>query len=158
MAEISGFMAEISKPLLLPLLNLFICRDLKPENILLTSKGPDAVLKVIDYGTSECCKPGQRLSQKFGTPYYVAPEVRPEADSVLLPSTFTGSVSLCIVSTPVVLGALSLRAWGAALDAQCCFLERWFVELAADLGCCVCTVCRCCGGITPTLLMCGQRA
>lgn len=50
-------------------------RDLKPENILLTSKGPDAVLKVIDFGTSEFCKPGQRLSQKFGTPYYVAPEV-----------------------------------------------------------------------------------
>jgi serine/threonine protein kinase len=54
---------------------LVVCRDLKPENILLTSKGPEGVLKVIDFGTSEFCKPGQRLSQKFGTPYYVAPEV-----------------------------------------------------------------------------------
>ena len=51
-------------------------RDLKPENILLTSSDSNAQLKVIDFGTSEFCKPGQRLSKKFGTPYYVAPEVR----------------------------------------------------------------------------------
>jgi hypothetical protein len=52
------------------------CRDLKPENILLTSRDKGAQLKVIDFGTSEFCKPGQRLHKKFGTPYYVAPEVR----------------------------------------------------------------------------------
>lgn len=51
------------------------CRDLKPENILLTSRERGAQLKVIDFGTSEFCKAGQRLSKKFGTPYYVAPEV-----------------------------------------------------------------------------------
>lgn len=51
------------------------CRDLKPENILLTSRDSNAQLKLIDFGTSEFCKPGQRLSKKFGTPYYVAPEV-----------------------------------------------------------------------------------
>eukprot|EP00775_Hariotina_reticulata_P011602 gene11602-11746_t len=50
-------------------------RDLKPENILLASKAAGAQLKVIDFGTSDFCKPGQRLTQKFGTPYYVAPEV-----------------------------------------------------------------------------------
>lgn len=55
--------------------SLLSCRDLKPENILLTTKGPGAQLKVIDFGTSEFCKPGERLTQKFGTPYYVAPEV-----------------------------------------------------------------------------------
>lgn len=52
-----------------------IHRDLKPENILLSNKSPTAALKVIDFGTSDFCVPGQRLSQKFGTPYYVAPEV-----------------------------------------------------------------------------------
>ncbi|PNH04139.1 Calcium-dependent protein kinase 32 [Tetrabaena socialis] len=52
-----------------------IHRDLKPENILLSDKTPHAVLKVIDFGTSDFCLEGQRLSQKFGTPYYVAPEV-----------------------------------------------------------------------------------
>lgn len=50
-------------------------RDLKPENILLSSKEPDAQIRVIDFGTSEFCEEGQRLHQKFGTPYYVAPEV-----------------------------------------------------------------------------------
>lgn len=50
-------------------------RDLKPENILLSDKTPQAELKVIDFGTSDFCVPGQRLQQKFGTPYYVAPEV-----------------------------------------------------------------------------------
>jgi calcium-dependent protein kinase len=48
-------------------------RDLKPENILLSDKTPSAALKVIDFGTSDFCLTGQRLSQKFGTPYYVAP-------------------------------------------------------------------------------------
>jgi len=52
-----------------------IHRDLKPENILLSDKSPTAALKVIDFGTSDFCLAGQRLQQKFGTPYYVAPEV-----------------------------------------------------------------------------------
>ncbi|KAI8464717.1 MAG: kinase-like domain-containing protein [Monoraphidium minutum] len=50
-------------------------RDLKPENIMLTARGEGGALKVVDYGTSEFCGPGERLHQKFGTPYYVAPEV-----------------------------------------------------------------------------------
>jgi serine/threonine protein kinase len=54
---------------------LVLSRDLKPENILLDSRDNSAQLKVIDFGTSEFCKPGQRLNKKFGTPYYVAPEV-----------------------------------------------------------------------------------
>jgi serine/threonine protein kinase len=45
-----------------------IHRDLKPENILLSDKSPTAAIKVIDFGTSDFCLPGQRLSQKFGTP------------------------------------------------------------------------------------------
>lgn len=43
--------------------------------ILLSDKTPQALLKVIDFGTSDFCLPGQFLQQKFGTPYYVAPEV-----------------------------------------------------------------------------------
>lgn len=49
-----------------------IHRDLKPENILLTDKTPTSTIKVIDFGTSDFCVSGQRLSQKFGTPYYVS--------------------------------------------------------------------------------------
>lgn len=52
-------------------------RDLKPENYILPSKcAIDSVqLKLIDFGLSCKCAPGQQLSTKVGTPYYVAPEV-----------------------------------------------------------------------------------
>eukprot|EP00878_Enallax_costatus_P010384 GHUV01010837.1.p1 GENE.GHUV01010837.1~~GHUV01010837.1.p1 ORF type:complete len:453 (+),score=145.23 GHUV01010837.1:840-2198(+) len=59
-----------------------IHRDIKPENLLLMrcpEKQADSeggvVLKVIDFGCSTFCVPGKRLCKKFGTPYYVAPEV-----------------------------------------------------------------------------------
>ncbi|CAG9321820.1 unnamed protein product [Blepharisma stoltei] len=50
-------------------------RDLKPENFLLDTTEPDANLKVIDFGTAQFFRPGEYMSQKFGTPYYIAPEV-----------------------------------------------------------------------------------
>jgi len=50
-------------------------RDLKPENLLLDSKGLDARLKVIDFGTSKKFSAGVKMTQKFGTAYYIAPEV-----------------------------------------------------------------------------------
>ncbi|WIA37170.1 hypothetical protein OEZ86_014127 [Tetradesmus obliquus] len=52
-----------------------IHRDIKPENLLLLKTDREPVLKVIDYGCSTFCVPGKRLCKKFGTPYYVAPEV-----------------------------------------------------------------------------------
>jgi calcium-dependent protein kinase len=50
-------------------------RDLKPENFLFASKDSDAALKVIDFGLGAKFEPGQRMSTKAGTPYYVAPQV-----------------------------------------------------------------------------------
>lgn len=50
-------------------------RDLKPENVLLESQKEDALLKVIDFGTSMQFDPSTKMTQKFGTPYYIAPEV-----------------------------------------------------------------------------------
>jgi calcium-dependent protein kinase len=35
----------------------------------------NANLKVIDFGTSQFFQSGVKLKQKFGTPYYIAPEV-----------------------------------------------------------------------------------
>ena len=49
-------------------------RDLKPENVLLaTPKELD--LRLIDFGTSQLFEQGKTMSQTFGTPYYIAPEV-----------------------------------------------------------------------------------
>ena len=54
-------------------------RDLKPENLMLESspgsRGQNLHIKVIDFGTSQLHEPGQKLSLKYGTPYYIAPEV-----------------------------------------------------------------------------------
>ncbi|VFQ81259.1 unnamed protein product [Cuscuta campestris] len=60
-------------------------RDLKPENFLFLDKKEDSVLKTIDFGLSIFFKPGEKVRDVVGSPYYVAPEVLrkrygPEAD------------------------------------------------------------------------------
>ena len=50
-------------------------RDLKPENLLLDKETADATLKVIDFGTSAIYEETKQLTQKYGTAYYIAPEV-----------------------------------------------------------------------------------
>lgn len=50
-------------------------RDLKPENLLLDREGDDAIIKVIDFGTSQTFDPTQKMHQTYGTPYYIAPEI-----------------------------------------------------------------------------------
>jgi len=52
-------------------------RDLKPENFLFQSKDKleQTSIKIIDFGLSCQFTPGQVLTTKAGTPYYVAPQV-----------------------------------------------------------------------------------
>lgn len=52
-----------------------IHRDLKPENVLLEASKEFDQIKVIDFGTAQKFKQGQKLSETIGTPYYIAPEV-----------------------------------------------------------------------------------
>lgn len=35
----------------------------------------DPKITIIDFGTSGLFEPGEQMNQKFGTPYYIAPEV-----------------------------------------------------------------------------------
>lgn len=49
-------------------------RDVKPENFILTHNGPDAELKIIDFGMSKIVK-NNELNTMVGTPYFLAPEV-----------------------------------------------------------------------------------
>jgi len=50
-------------------------RDLKPENILIDVKNK-GFIKVIDFGTSHHFdKDNNTMTQMYGTPYYIAPEV-----------------------------------------------------------------------------------
>lgn len=50
-------------------------RDLKPENLLLDKDTDQPKIKIIDFGTSQVFDAEKKMSQKFGTPYYIAPEV-----------------------------------------------------------------------------------
>jgi len=50
-------------------------RDLKPENLVYESKKKDSNLKVIDFGTAKTFKPNQKMSETYGTAYYIAPEI-----------------------------------------------------------------------------------
>jgi calcium-dependent protein kinase len=50
-------------------------RDLKPENLLLDKDSVNPKVTIIDFGTSGIIDPAKKMSQKFGTPYYIAPEV-----------------------------------------------------------------------------------
>jgi len=50
-------------------------RDLKPENLLLSSKDPDATVKVADFGFATECKDDEELFETLGTPPYMAPEL-----------------------------------------------------------------------------------
>jgi len=56
-------------------LNKIVHRDLKPENIIYESKQPGALLKIIDFGTSRLYDFKSQMHQRYGTPYYIAPEV-----------------------------------------------------------------------------------
>jgi len=55
--------------------NKIVHRDLKPENILLEQNKEFDQIKIIDFGTSLVVEGDQKLDEKLGTPYYIAPEV-----------------------------------------------------------------------------------
>ena len=59
-----------------------IHRDLKPENILIptgSAKIDYTLLKIIDFGASVLKKDDGKITFRFGTPYYIAPEVLQES-------------------------------------------------------------------------------
>ena len=67
-------MKQILKVLLYLKHKNIVHRDLKPENILFEKN--TKTLKIIDFGISTKRKQNQDyLSERVGTPYYVAPEV-----------------------------------------------------------------------------------
>lgn len=57
-------------------------RDLKPQNILLSSQAPKARVKITDFGLSKLVNEDTFLRTKCGTPYYCAPEIWDEKNTV----------------------------------------------------------------------------
>jgi len=52
-------------------------RDLKPENFLLRDRGPieQCIVKIIDFGLACEFKPGEPMTERQGTLFYIAPQV-----------------------------------------------------------------------------------
>ena len=81
--KLGKFTEEDAKELIKKLLkaikflhDLNIChRDIKPENLLYLSNDADSEIKLIDFGLSRFLKEEEKLTNKVGTPYYVAPEI-----------------------------------------------------------------------------------
>lgn len=62
--------------------NSYIHRDVKPENFTLKRKALDPAiplrggdLRGVDFGLAIPLKPGQRLKELLGSPFYIAPEL-----------------------------------------------------------------------------------
>ena len=53
----------------------FVHRDVKLENLLLLNAGPCPQLKLADFGMATECQQGELMTQRCGTPGYMAPEV-----------------------------------------------------------------------------------
>ena len=71
----ANFMRQILSAVAYCHANNIVHRDLKPENLLLDKESHDATVKVIDFGTSTVHDNQQNLTQRYGTAYYIAPEV-----------------------------------------------------------------------------------
>lgn len=50
-------------------------RDIKPENILLENKHSLLNIKIVDFGLSSFFSKDNKLRDRLGTAYYIAPEV-----------------------------------------------------------------------------------
>ncbi|XP_022594826.1 MAP kinase-activated protein kinase 2-like isoform X1 [Seriola dumerili] len=73
--EASDIMKSIGEAILFLHSNNIAHRDIKPENLLYTSKRPDALLKLTDFGFAKEITTLNSLATPCFTPYYVAPEV-----------------------------------------------------------------------------------
>eukprot|EP00873_Tetraselmis_striata_P005776 jgi/Tetstr1/426040/TSEL_016384.t1 len=74
-ATVRGLMQQLAAGLKeLRALNL-IHRDLKPQNLLLSGAGPDAVLKIADFGFARDLQPQGLAETLCGSPLYMAPEI-----------------------------------------------------------------------------------
>jgi len=55
--------------------NNLVHKDLKPENIMVDKQGDINRIKIVDFGTAQTFDKDKKMTEKAGTPYYVAPEV-----------------------------------------------------------------------------------
>lgn len=55
--------------------NNIIHRDLKPENVVFEGEAIESTAKIIDFGRSKIVKKKEKLTEKAGSLFYIAPEI-----------------------------------------------------------------------------------
>jgi calcium-dependent protein kinase len=70
-AYIAGIIKQILKVLLYLAHMGVVHRDLKPENMLFERNS--RIIKIIDFGIAQQKQGNEKLTERVGTPYYVAP-------------------------------------------------------------------------------------
>eukprot|EP00439_Symbiodinium_sp_Y106_P078936 s790_g17.t1 len=94
-------------------------RDLKPSNLLLTTKLPDAVIKVVDFGLANILDPDNAIIQKHPNEYTV-PEILKNSEPIKHGGADMWSVGAIAHALLVGSGASvsSRRSWGFSRDDE----------------------------------------
>ena len=100
-----------------------IHRDIKPENILIPSgSGVNidyTLLKIIDFGASVLMKGGKKITFRFGTPYYIAPEVLKQSYNEKCDIWSTGVILyLLLVGSPPFDGDNDSEIWKKIINDE----------------------------------------
>ena len=100
-----------------------IHRDIKPENILIPSGGGVNVdytlLKIIDFGASVLMKGGKKITFRFGTPYYIAPEVLKQSYNEKCDVWSTGVILyLLLIGSPPFDGDNDSEIWKKIINDE----------------------------------------
>ena len=100
-----------------------IHRDIKPENILIPSGGgvniDYTLLKIIDFGASVLMKGGKKITFRFGTPYYIAPEVLKQSYNEKCDIWSTGVILyLLLVGSPPFDGDNDSEIWKKIINDE----------------------------------------
>ena len=100
-----------------------IHRDIKPENILIPSgSGVNidyTLLKIIDFGASVLMKGGKKITFRFDTPYYIAPEVLKQSYNEKCDIWSTGVILyLLLVGSPPFDGDNDSEIWKKIINDE----------------------------------------
>ena len=100
-----------------------IHRDIKPENILIPSgsgvNSDYTLLKIIDFGASVLMKGGKKITFRFGTPYYIAPEVLKQSYNEKCDIWSTGVILyLLLVGSPPFDGDNDSEIWKKIINDE----------------------------------------
>jgi hypothetical protein len=104
-------------------------RDLRPSNLLLTSKLPDAQVKVTDFGLAAILDPDNSIIQANSTPY-TCPDVMNSSDTILSGSADMWSIgaiahALLVGVAPSETGQQNQTGWALARRTRSAEEDAW---------------------------------